>query len=64
MGDGALCGEDRLDESHHQRPQRLVPRARRPEIHLQPAVAHHHRLARNDEDRPLAPETQTGRIKI
>ena len=62
MGDGALCGEDGPGEPHRQRSQRLVPGARRPEIHLQPAAAHHHRLARNDEDRPLAPETQTGRI--
>lgn len=37
---------------------RLVPRARRPEIHLQPAAAaHHHHPARHDEDRPCLPET-------
>jgi len=64
VGDGTLCGEDGPGEPDYERPERLVPGARRPEIHLQPAAAPHHRFARNDEDRPRSPETQTGRIKI
>jgi predicted helicase len=48
-----LPGENRQSLGHHQRPQRLGTRTRRPALHCRPDQTDHHRQHRDHENRQL-----------